>query len=78
VWVVGFDALGRQIYALTSSTANPAGATPVALFTSRDTTIAAVVPVKIRAATVTAKKTGSTWIVATRGALTDSVRVVVR
>ena len=78
VWVDGFDALGRQIYALTSATANPTGATPIATFASRDTTIASVAPVHIRAANVTARKSGTTWIVATRGVLLDSLQIVVR
>jgi hypothetical protein len=78
VWVDGFDALGRQIYALTSSTANPTRGPPIVTYTARDPTIAGVAPVRIRAANVTALKTGSTWIVATRGSLADSLRLVVR
>jgi hypothetical protein len=78
VWVDGFDALGRLVYSLASSTANPATGTPLATFASRDTTIAALTPLGIRAATVTAKKPGATWIVATRGPLTDSLQVVAR
>lgn len=77
VWVDGFDALGRQIYALTGATTNPPGSPPIATFASRDTTIATVTPVHIRAATVTALRSGMTWIVGTRGALLDSVQVVV-
>jgi hypothetical protein len=78
VWVDGFDALNRQIYALTSATANPPGSPPIATFVSRDTTIAAVSPVNIRAANVTARKTGTTWIIAIRGALLDSLQLVVQ
>ena len=78
VWVDGLDALNQKIYALTSGTANPATGTPVATFVSRDTTVASVSPVGIRAATVTALKTGSTWIVATRGSLLDSLQLTVR
>ncbi len=78
VWVDGFDALGRQILSLTSATANPASGTPVATYVSRDSTIAGVSPVGIRAATVTALKSGTTWIVAARNALLDSLQVVVR
>lgn len=78
VWVDGFDALGRQIYALTGATTNPPGSPPIATFVSRDTTIATVTPVHIRAATVTARRSGSTWIVATRNTLLDSLQVVVR
>lgn len=76
VWVDGFDALGQAIVALADPAANPPGATPIAIFTSRDTTVATVSPVNIRAATVTARKAGSTWIVATRNSLSDSVLVV--
>lgn len=78
VWVDGFDALGRQIAALTSSVANPTRGPPVVTYLTRDTTIATVMPVRIRAATVTARKSGTTWIVATRGALADSLQLVVR
>ena len=52
--------------------------TPMATFTSRDTTVASVTPVGIRAATVTARKSGTTWIVATRNSLLDSLQLTVR
>ena len=78
VWADGFDALNQQIVALHSSTVNPATGTAVATFATRDPTIASVSPVGIRAATVTALKTGTTWIVGTRGALLDSLPLVVR
>ena len=98
IWVDGFDALGRQIVALTSSAANPAtgnpilpyatsdtailrvqkGNNPVAAYVSRDSTIARTTPIGIRVARVTAVGAGSTWVVATRGALMDSLQVVVR
>jgi hypothetical protein len=78
VWVDGRDALNQLIYALHSSVANPTSGTPVATYTIRDTTVATFVPVGIRAATVTALKTGTTWIVATRGALLDSLQLVVQ
>jgi hypothetical protein len=79
VWVDGFDALGYQIVTLVSATANPATGTPIATFVARDTTVASVSPVGIRAATVTALKSGgSTWIVATRDSLRDSLQIVVR
>jgi hypothetical protein len=78
MWVDGFDALGLQIYALVSTTANPVTGTPIATFVARDTTIASVSPVGIRASNVTARKSGTTWIVATRGALLDSLKLVVR
>jgi hypothetical protein len=77
-WVDGRDADNHQIVALTSAAANPATGTPVATFALRDSTVASVTPVGIRAASVTAKKVGSTWIVATRGALLDSLQVTVR
>jgi hypothetical protein len=78
VWVDGFDALGHQIYALTSSTANPTTGPPVVTYIVRDTTVATSSPVGIRATTITALKSGTTWVVATRGALADSLQLVVR
>ncbi len=78
VWVDGTDALGQPIVALTSSVANPATGIPVATFAVRDPVIASLVPAGIRVATVTALKTGTTWIVATRGTLTDSLQITVR
>ena len=78
VWVDGKDAHNQPIVALTKSGLNPATGTPVATFVSRDTTVASVSPLGIRAATATARKTGSTWIVATRDVLLDSLRLVVR
>ena len=77
VWVDGLDALGHKINALTSGTANPSSGTPIATFAARDTTIAAVTPVGIRAANVSALRAGTTWIVATRGSLLDSLQLVV-
>ena len=78
VWVDGFDALNRQIVSLTSSTANPATGPPVVTYAVRDTTIARSSPVGIRATTITALKPGTTWVVATRGALADSLKLVVQ
>jgi hypothetical protein len=78
VWVDGFDALNHGIVGLTTTTVNPLTGIAVATFTVRDTTVASVLPVGIRAANVTAKKTGTTWIVATRGALLDSLQLVVQ
>ena len=78
VWVDGFDALNHEIVALTAATTNPLTGTPVATFVTRDTTVASVSPVGIRAANVTARKSGATWIVATRDVLLDSLRLVVR
>lgn len=82
VWADGFDALNFPVSSLTGANANPdvSAANPTfATFAVRDTTIAtAPSPVGIRVATVTARASGSTWIVATRGALTDSLQLVVR
>jgi hypothetical protein len=44
----------------------------------RDTTIARASPVGIRATTITAINSGTTRVVATRGALADSLLLVVR
>jgi hypothetical protein len=76
-WVDGFDALGHQIVALTGAAVNPDTGAVVATFLSRDSTIANVKPNGIRAANVTALKTGSTWIVATRKTLLDSLQITV-
>ena len=78
VWVDAWDALNRQVAALTSSVANPTTGPPVVKYATRDTTIASVKPVGIRAVTVTARKPGATWIVATRGSLADSLQLVVK
>ncbi len=97
IWVDGFDALNKQIAALTSSTANPADGNPpvpyvtldtailrvqktndpVVTYVSRDTTIARTTAIGIRVARVTPLQPGSTWVVATRGALSDSLQIVV-
>lgn len=53
------------------------GNNPIATYVSRDSTIARATPVGIRVAHITAVNPGSTWIVATRGALADSLQVVV-
>lgn len=53
------------------------GNNPIATYVSRDSTIARFTPVGIRVAHVTAVSSGTTWIVATRGALADSLQVVV-
>jgi hypothetical protein len=50
---------------------------PIATCVSRDTTIARTTPIGIRVARVTPLAAGSTWVVATRGALTDSLQIVV-
>jgi len=77
-WVDGFDALGNSISGLSNPAANPSSGPPVATFLSRDTTVATVTAVGIRAASAVAQKSGTTWIVATRGSLADSLQVVVR
>jgi hypothetical protein len=80
VFVDGFDALGHGVYATTNVIAHPRSDNPVATLTVRDTTVATVSPTSIRAATVTARKSGMTWLVATRSilSLADSLRLVVR
>ena len=78
VGVDGFDALDGQIVGLTNPAVNPATGTAIAAFVSRDTTVASVAPVGIRGASVTARKTGVTWIVALRDNLRDSLKLVVR
>jgi hypothetical protein len=78
VWVDGFDARNRQIVALTSATANPPTGPAIATFVARDTSVATVSPLGIRAASVTARKAGTTWIVATRDSLRDSLQLVAR
>jgi hypothetical protein len=78
ILVDGTDALGQPIYGLTISFAGPLRGPPIATYLSRDTTIASVVSVGTRSATVTARRTGATWIVAARGALRDSLQVVVQ
>jgi hypothetical protein len=82
VWVDGLDAVNQLIVALHSPVANPSSGAPIATFTVRDPTIASVTPLGIRAATVTALRSGTTWIVGTRiaaqDALLDSLQVTVR
>lgn len=82
VWVDGVDAGGSQISGLALPSSNSAKGPPIAAFVARDTAVAAVAPVGVRAADVTALKSGTTWIVATRIAksdtLRDSLQVVVR
>jgi hypothetical protein len=78
VWVDGFDALGHGIVSLKDPAANPITGAPLVTYAVRDTTIARSSPVGIRATTVTAIKSGTTWVVATRGALADSLQLVVR
>lgn len=81
VWADGFDALNFPVSSLSGANANPvvSSANPVfATFVVRDTTIATLSPVGVRVANVTALASGTTWIIATRGPLTDSLQLVVR
>jgi hypothetical protein len=78
VFVDGYDALGSGIAGLSDPTANPLTVAPIATFTVRDTTIATAASVGMRVATVTAKRTGATWMVAQRDSLRDSLRLIVR
>jgi hypothetical protein len=78
VWVDGRDANHAQIIALTSSIANPPTGTPIAVYAARDPSIISLTPRGIRATVATALKTGTTWIVGTRGSLLDSLQLVVR
>jgi hypothetical protein len=81
VWADGFDALNQSVFVFRTATTNPevSAQTPVfARYAVRDSTVAAITPVGVRAATVTALKVGSTWIIGTRGALLDSLQLVVQ
>jgi hypothetical protein len=78
VWVDGTDARGLAIATLPSPSSNPVSGPPIAVYAVRDTTVATLEPVGVRSATVTAVKPGTTWIVGTRGALSDSLQLVVR
>ncbi len=78
VFVDGFDALGSGISGLIYPSANPLTIAPIATFIVRDSTIAIVSPVGMRAAVATARKSGSTWVVVQRDSLRDSLRIVVR
>ncbi len=53
------------------------GNDPVVTYVSRDATIARTTAIGIRVARVTPVQPGSTWVVATRGALSDSLQIVV-
>jgi hypothetical protein len=78
IFVDGFDALGSGLSGLPDSTTNPLTASPVFVFTVRDTAIATAAPVGMRAAMVTARRVGSTWMIAQRDSLRDSLRITVR
>lgn len=79
VWVDGLDANSRPPSALSLQSSNLHGGKPaVATYIVRDTSVASVVPDGIRAATVTALKAGTTWIVGTHLALRDSLKLVVQ
>jgi hypothetical protein len=80
VWVDGFDALNHPVAGLAGVDVNPAVSASfpaIATFGVRDSSIATVTPVGVRASSVVALKAGATWVVASRGALLDSVRLVV-
>jgi hypothetical protein len=77
VWVDPTDSLGHEIQAYFSSVSNAATGTPLVIYSVRDSTIASVVPLGTRVGTVTALKTGTTWILGTRGPLVDSMQLVV-
>ena len=65
-------------FSLDSAIARPPGTnTPIVTYASRDPTIASATSIGIRVAKVTALKAGSTWVVGTRGALLDSLQIVV-
>jgi hypothetical protein len=78
VWADGFDATGLRVYQFFSATTNPATGPAFVTYAVRDTTVAGFAPVGVRVATVTAKKSGATWIVATRDTVRDSLRIVVK
>lgn len=78
VWVDCFDALNGPLTGLTSPTGNIFTGAPLVTYVSRDPSVATATPVGIRAASVRALKSGSTWIVASRNSLADSVQVVVK
>jgi hypothetical protein len=77
VWIDGFDQLNQALAGLTGPTQNRFTGLPIATFTVRDPSVAGVAPIGIRAANVTALKTGSTWIVASRDSLRDSLQLIV-
>jgi hypothetical protein len=77
VWVDGFDALNQKIYRPLGTALNPLNGTPVATFVLRDPSIASMTPVGTRVVALTALKPGSTWIVANRTNLVDSLQIVV-
>ena len=76
-WADAFDGGGAGLAGYTSTT-NPPTGDAIATFVIRDTTVATFTPVGVRVANVSALKSGSTWIVATRGSIADSLRLVVR
>jgi hypothetical protein len=78
VFMDGFDALGSGIAGLVTPTMNPPDVPAIAQFIVRDTSIASASPIGMRAASVTAKRSGSTWLIAQRDSLRDSLQLVVR
>jgi hypothetical protein len=77
VWVDLTDSLGHQMQSFFGPTKNSTTGDPLVIYSVRDPTIASVVPLGVRVGTVTALKAGTTWIIGTRGALLDSMQLVV-
>jgi hypothetical protein len=77
VWADARDALGHGITSLLNAASNPSSGTPIATYVVRDPTVASLTPLGVRVASVTALKTGSTWIVASRDSLRDSLQLIV-
>ncbi len=78
VWLDGFDSKGSRPTGMVNPKDNPATGPALGTFTSRDTTIATVSAAGARVATVTAVKSGTTWLVASRDLLRDSLQLIVR
>lgn len=78
VWLDGFDSLGSRPTGMVGPTDDPGTGPALGTFVSTDAAIAKVVPSGLRAAIITALKSGTAWVVASRGALRDSLQLVVR
>jgi hypothetical protein len=74
VHVGGFDGRGEPLIPIVLDTLHRDRFVPVAKFVIRDTSIASFVLAGVQGATVAARKTGTTWIVATRDTLGDTLR----
>jgi hypothetical protein len=77
VFADALDSLNQPLYVRSGSNGNSANGPAEAAFMVRDPTVARATSGN-RASTVTALKSGSTWIVASRGLLLDSLQLVVR